>query len=545
MKKYKMLVVDDNPYDREDVKNAVKSSNDMIEIVGECSNVKKALALVEELSPDIIITDIAMPITNGIKMAQILKESHPTIKLIFMSSHYEFDYAKSAIDLAAYGYILKPIERDELIKVIRNVLNIYETENHIIEEKKIMEKQLEKMLPLLQEQFIRELLFGICRGQKDIFQNMQYLRIDAFSDYLLQVITFEVANDLAKMNEHKIDERYYISYSIKKQMQEYNNDIRKIQTIQISDKEFSCLLIYKKPNEGKEIEYNITYELFRIKEELCSKTNSNIKVGVSKVSNSFEDAHELYCQSLDAIKTKIYSGENQFILFEEIETDRDVLFEEKVNLEQLLGEIKIIINSGTDDDVYTFLNKYLSSEEVVKSESYVKSLSFSVVNSIQIVLMDTNDSLDNIFDKKLAVWQKLNNFNTIVDIRKWLFNIILASKQYLTNKPNSSYALIANKIKDVIHQKYNEHLTLNQIADLINFSPSHANNIFKSVTNQTIFDYVMEYRIKKAKEILKDPYSKIYIVSEQVGYSNKSHFCLQFKKFTGFTPAEYKNIYAG
>ncbi|SFJ93050.1 two-component system, response regulator YesN [Paenibacillus sp. UNC496MF] len=103
------------------------------------------------------------------------------------------------------------------------------------------------------------------------------------------------------------------------------------------------------------------------------------------------------------------------------------------------------------------------------------------------------------------------------------------------------YERIVSRIKAIVAAKYRETITVQEIAGEVFLSLSHANNIFKSKTGLKIFDYLTEYRMERAKSLLRHPDSKIYQVAMQVGYTNKSHFCLVFRKHAGVSPSEYKD----
>lgn len=109
---------------------------------------------------------------------------------------------------------------------------------------------------------------------------------------------------------------------------------------------------------------------------------------------------------------------------------------------------------------------------------------------------------------------------------------------------HSYHDRIVMRIKTIVAERYREPLTVQDIADELYLSLSHTNNIFRRKTGQKIFDYLTAYRMEQAKALLRQPDSKIYCVAQTVGYANKSHFCLVFKKYIGSTPSEYKSRYA-
>ena len=99
---------------------------------------------------------------------------------------------------------------------------------------------------------------------------------------------------------------------------------------------------------------------------------------------------------------------------------------------------------------------------------------------------------------------------------------------------------IVKSITEYIDNHYNEVTSLEQIAKELYISSGYARNTFKRYTGQTVFDYLLDVRISKAKTLLSDPEKKVYEVMAMVGYTNKAHFISIFKRKTGLTPKQYR-----
>ena len=127
-----------------------------------------------------------------------------------------------------------------------------------------------------------------------------------------------------------------------------------------------------------------------------------------------------------------------------------------------------------------------------------------------------------------------------MDVKQWIYNVFKTVKEHLAEKNIVKNVRIVNAIKEFIKNNYNEQISINDISKAVYFSGRYANSLFKKETGKTIFDYVIEYRMEKAKKLLREQDSKVALVAEAVGYTNNSYFCLSFKKIVGMTPAEYK-----
>jgi two-component system, response regulator YesN len=127
---FKVLLVDDEVLDIEGLQKLIPWNELGIEISGTANSAYKAMELLNTNSVDLLISDIKMPIMSGLELFGKAKEKNPTLRVIFISGYQDFQYAKKAIQMSANGYVLKPIDYDELIGLIKNVIALIEKENH-------------------------------------------------------------------------------------------------------------------------------------------------------------------------------------------------------------------------------------------------------------------------------------------------------------------------------------------------------------------------------------------------------------------------------
>jgi DNA-binding NarL/FixJ family response regulator len=121
MDKIKVMIVDDHSMVREGLKQLL-GMDDNIEIIAEANNGLKCLQLMERFHPDIIFMDIKMPGISGIETTRLVCQKYPKVKVIMLTIYDEDQYVIEAIQAGAKGYVLKKIERDELIKITHHVM---------------------------------------------------------------------------------------------------------------------------------------------------------------------------------------------------------------------------------------------------------------------------------------------------------------------------------------------------------------------------------------------------------------------------------------
>ena len=125
---YKVLIVDDEPWVVKSLQMAIDWTAFGFEVIGSASNGKEALARIEELVPNLVITDIRMPVMGGLELMEHALGRWPLLQFVIISGHAEFEYARKAIDYGAAGYCLKPADPQEMAKVLNTVKDRIETQ---------------------------------------------------------------------------------------------------------------------------------------------------------------------------------------------------------------------------------------------------------------------------------------------------------------------------------------------------------------------------------------------------------------------------------
>ena len=173
----KLLIVDDKPSEREGIANIIDWESIGITVVGTAENGLDGVEKARELKPDIIITDIVMPHLDGFKMVEAIREFIPNIKVIFISCFDNFSFAKSAINVNAMGYVLKPIIVGELMETVSKVTGLHIKEVKEKKEEVELIRRLRENFPVLRDQFIRDILFGFLKDEKTIWEKNDFLEV--------------------------------------------------------------------------------------------------------------------------------------------------------------------------------------------------------------------------------------------------------------------------------------------------------------------------------------------------------------------------------
>jgi YesN/AraC family two-component response regulator len=309
--------------------------------------------------------------------------------------------------------------------------------------------------------------------------------------------------------------------------------------VQFSSRDYSAI-IFIKPTLFGENGTDIMDLAVGIHTAILSSLKLTTTIGISKMSQDITKTNELYRQSIDAVNTRFYGGSNPIIRYELIESERYATLEQTVNLEELYCEIKELVATGDEKADRLFVDRYFQMDKAILPESYVKSLTYSIVNMIAVAMTESGYSFADVFGSDMVIWEKLGRFKTIVNVRQWLLNLFKALREYFADRNRSRSSKLVETVKQIIRERYHEQITVEDISKAVYLSQSYANSIVKKETGKSIFDYLLEYRLEMAKKLLMDPESKVSVVSESVGYENKSYFSLMFKKYVGMSPSEFK-----
>jgi two-component system response regulator YesN len=172
---YKLLIVDDEILELETLRDYIDWGSLDISVAATAKNGRDALSKAAECKPDIIITDIKMPIMDGIEFTKQLRQFNKTSKLIFLTGYDDFSYVKSALNVNAFDYILKPFSTTELYDVINRVKTSLEED--ILKQNSIklfIENRFQRLLNSSEETTVHETMLELKKLEYHDFTSYTY-----------------------------------------------------------------------------------------------------------------------------------------------------------------------------------------------------------------------------------------------------------------------------------------------------------------------------------------------------------------------------------
>ncbi len=519
---YKMLIVDDNNMQIKSLLTFIDWNAFGITDIKTASNGKKGVEVFESFMPDIVITDVVMPVMDGIAMTKEIQKIKNDVKIIYMSCYEDTEYLKSAMNNKVTSYILKPLDTEELSNAIEDVLKqLQKDKKH-----EALNRMFEENGGIFRESFLFRLLYSDNMDFHYTASTLGELGLQNYSSYL--VVRFEITSPVQDWNEIWALLNF-VNENILKEIEG--------QAFVETKRHLNVILMGDKQKKTSFLEYASTI-VSKHMEVLSDTIDTEISIGFSKEGESLFEAQNLLRQASYVLENNLNIGESNIYFFKKFN-----YISMEYNIVDLKKNLDEMMSRKDSEAVELFLNHYW-----LRSESYhaneIKSFCLSVMVTLQLLLSERNFDLNDVFDGSEIIWQKMDNFETIKDARMWLYNILNLVIGFFGDEEENRQEKLVSEIIRYIDKHYGDVSNVEQIASSVYISPSYAKSLFKRSTGKTISEYLNNKRMEEAKRLLANPQAKVYEVAKSVGYKSKPYFVKAFKRYVGQLPSEYQKMKA-
>lgn len=532
MNKYTVFFVDDEIIVREGIRNCLAWENTQFSLVGEAQDGEIALSMIQDIKPDILITDIKMPFLNGLELSKMVKKMQPWIKIIILSGHDEFEYAKQAISIGVVDYLLKPFTAEELLKCLKKTSDEIEHERKKSDEMILLKHQLDLNSDVLKDRFLCDLVKKQVSIENCISKATE-LNLDLIARWytilLIKIVNTEksisnvslksvLTNILEKNNE---SERNFIIFS-------FNKDSSS-ETLGIIVKNYNAEVV---EDDFFSIADAIKHEILRNKDAfVCIGIGSTVE-RIANISTSFEEAE-------NALNVAIQSGTNKIIYFSDVknEVSGNLL---KLGGDPIVDQLKYALQEEIDQITSDYLK--LIGENNYQFSIIGSYLMIEVIVASCKIIEELGGLVDDVFPEMKSQSFVSNAVSSVESFTKETKRLLQKVLEYRDSRMNSKYADMILKAKKYIDKHYNDQdICLHSVAEEVNVSPNHFSAVFSQECGFSFIEYLTGVRIEVAKKLLKTSDLKALDIAYEVGFNDPHYFSFIFKKITGLTPIEYRN----
>jgi two-component system response regulator YesN len=518
--KINILLVDDEAVDLEWLRRRVAGSGlQSLHVVGTAKNGFTALEAMEQERIDIILSDIRMPIMSGMEFARKAKAINPLVHIIFISGHQDFSYAKEAIQLNASGYLLKPVDDNELNEMLTLLCakiekerkqNLSLTETLTLVNQELLLRWFNESTPGQVEAHIHSYLTPLLQGGSAVamieIDDLTW-KIKKTSEEEWRLFTVSITDFIRNFAEKKHLGSVMTSY-----------DYRFVLLSTVEEEYFAVLL-----------------------EELITAFSQafpfTLTIGIGMYTTVIEKLHDSYRQAQAALSIKWILGKNRLIRDASEWSPKTTMAS---NLEVI---VEHMLRAMLEYDLVTIddcLLQLFNGDEPLSQKNDVYDLIIRITSKLHADLQQMNENLYEILKWDSHQPNILFQFETVHDILSWLRRRFFELSELLYLKKQRQKRKLIDEITSYVEKRLEQKITLNEVAAHFDFTPNYLGHLFKAETNTLFSDFLNELRMKHVCELLLDPTMKIYEIAERVGYKNMIYFNRQFKQTMGMSPGEYR-----
>lgn len=535
----KMLIVEDERWEREGLQDFLDWQAYGVEVCGLACDGIDGIEQARRLLPDIIITDIKMPGMDGIKMSGKIREFIPGVKIIILTGYDDFKLAKDAINISANAYILKPVDEAEIRDVIKRVADECNNELVKLDEEKKLKSLLDENILRTRKNILLDLLRG--RAVSDAGGLVAAWGIDP-SGGSLAVLAVKIDSGYLGRSED-----YLVLNQNLGDIEAFINDIKEYAPMAaVADETAEAVLVclgYSGMTDGE-----LSGKAALVGNAVCEKLRLNAAVGVGKIVESADQLCISCQQARDAANFAVFCRDAVVFTYSELECVQrdtvgnigDFLMKGSYFSKQLLHSVR----SCDDERAFSLLDEMF---EMIYANKWagreaVANYLYGLVNEASLLLYNLRLHPDFTGEDESVSGRPLLAMSGLQTMKNYIYEFFERVFARLEGRKNNKDEGIVKKLEQLVSEKYASDISLKTIAAEIYLSPNYLGSIFKRVTGRNFNEYLCQYRMDKAKELLQSPKNKVSRVAREVGIPNTSYFCMLFKNFFGIAPGEYQEM---
>lgn len=522
----KLLIADDEPLVQIGIQSMLDWERLGIEICGIAVNGEHALELIEENSPQIVITDIRMPVMNGLELIKTCSERYGKLPLfIVLTSYEEFGLVKEAIHYQVIEYLVKlDLDAVSLKAAIGQALKRLE------EIRKVEAPEAALLSQSMSEKFFMRLLYNLFDSSEQFQLQARDLKFP-YRDFCYAAASCEIC------------ESSHFSLSREQLAHLYSSSLQMIRDVlarycrchlmSLDQKHFA--VIFCLPQEEESGAGLMARALEDASSIVHTYFNVNLRIGVGNivglpfaVSESYQEAREAALKASDRQPVISFSPSSSSSLQSSFNLSlfkRDIIrsFEE-FDTEVLSRALSTII-----DLFAAHPNRYL---QAIDGACNIMYLAISL-------LPEGEQSLSEIFADWNGSYRSIYRMNSVEQITGWLQTLRDGLCEILKSRKKTYKDHIITNVKRYISDHIEERLTLNEVSDVFGISHNYLSVLFKKNCGIGFSEYITQMKIARSKNMLLEENLKIYEVADRLGFETSGYFSKVFKKVEGISPREY------
>lgn len=527
--KWRVLIVDDEFRIGQMIKKLIRWEELEMECADVVDNGVTALQIIETQRIDVVITDVRMPKINGLDLIQMSKEKNPQIRFVVVSGYKEFEYARRALQYGVDEYLLKPINEEELNKIMRKIYEyLCQKKNDMIRKNKI-EETIAESKQIIRREFLNNIIEH--EDQTEYNNGRVSLEAELYRgiDIKLDYINCESAD---KKQDTRMVE--WIISTVENILKSEAEEVL------ICEKEYLhiyCLFNYDE-GKAKIIKNSINEILSEIQDYISGFEQYEVTIGIGTERKEFGEIRFSIKEANKAVCNRIKQGVGRLIYFENIPTKEVEETSLSVYKENFVSSIESYNRRSLEQCINQIYSGYVM-DEIECSSCYdvagdLADIFFGRIESNSEETQRISQNLRN----------RIQHCNTVIKLKNLLKtefgNYLDMEREALETESVRPI----RKAKQFIEEHYREKIGLEDIAAVVELNPVYFSVLFKKETGLNFSSYLTNVRIEKAKEMLCTTNETVAAIADSVGYKDARYFSQTFTKIVGVKPVLYRKLHS-
>lgn len=503
----KVLIVDDEPWVLEGLRTMVDWEKYGYEVCGEALNGPDALSLIQELKPELVLTDINIPVMNGLELIARVNEimANPP-RFVILSGYDDFQYARTALRQRVEQYLLKPIDEEEIGALLEKLRLSIQNEIATKSERR-------KNRVFLMNNLINRFIQGESGEELQLAANtLMKLRPDAEFMCILAAAS-SCTSDLLEEAAASCAWEWACSFQ--------DGAGRPGLLVQTASMSRDCL----------------ETAVVRLQKELSDRLQEPVGLMLSERLTGAAAIRELYSQSLEVWKFKYHKDKGGMFPYGELRSMKKEAGLHEESFKGLLEKVK----TGTQEEIRHgvkgifegYAERLLTVETVRAGAAHLEMI-------LCRYIADMNGNPDRILMKMQSDFGNLSGLGDYFMLNQYVTQLCLQTASYLEELKHANEGNTIFNVIQYVDLEFRNKLQLQDLAKQFHMNSAYLGQLFRKETGSSFSEYVNEKRIEAAKGLLKRTQLKISDIALQVGFSNTDYFIDKFKTVVGVVPSVYK-----
>lgn len=518
---YQIFVVEDELLIRQSIRNAIEKMQGPYVFCGEASDGEMALSMMQELMPDILLTDIRMPFLDGFELIRHAKAMMPWLKTVIISGYGDFAFAQKAITLGVDQYLLKPLRPGELYRVIEEMAGQIEKEKDQAAHRSSFDP--DEVHTALKHHFMQQLLLGETETGA-LLERARALELDIVRPrYLTAICFFDTQNPDQRALRSAVRE-------ILKRMELplYDFDGADRVTVVACDQDSQAL------NEKM---YRFITALKHEIKDLCPVVTTVIANEVQRlgsICDAYKTASNLLKKVASAAPGQVINAGDTAQVAAEI-----------VQFTGPFGEaFQQRLQFASPQDVSSLLKEAMEKDGAPFDSMLMRY--YALIDLMKIATRLTAQAGG--MDEKDAAAQLSAEFDVFTasgaldTFKKTAEDILKRALSARSETAPAKYSHVISQAEKYVEENYADpNISLISAARHVSMSAAHFSTVFSQSTGRSFISCLTAVRMEKAKALLSGTSMKLADIAMAIGYNEPNYFSHVFRKAEGMTPKEYRS----